>query len=92
MIEQTERDQVYHAKRLEHLRALRKRIQKDGASAIPKFDAHPGRNRPLQQIGYISDCDEDICQEDGGGTESDDDGQVYAIENSMEDLSDSDSM
>ncbi len=92
MIEQTERDQVYHAKRLEHLRALRKRIQKDGASAIPKFDAHPGRNRPLQQIGYISDCDEDTCQEDGGGTETDDDGQVYAIENSMEDRSDSDSM
>jgi hypothetical protein len=92
MIEQTERDQVYHSKRLEHLRALRKRIQKDGASAIPKFDAHPGRDRPLQQIGYISDCDEDVCQEDGRVTESDDDGQVYAIENSMEDCSDSDSM
>ena len=75
------------------MRALRKRIQKDGESAIPKFDAHPGRNRPLQQIGYISDCDEDICKEDGRGSESDDDDfQLYAIENSMEDRSDSDSM
>ena len=92
MIEQTERDQVYHSKRLDHLRALRKRIQKDGASAIPKFDAHPGRDRPLQQIGYISECDEDDCKEDVGGAESDDDGQVYAICNALEDCSDSDSM
>ena len=97
MIEQTERDQVYHSKRLDHLRALRKRIQKDGASAIPKFDAHPGRDRPLQQIGYISECDEDECdeddcKEDAGGAESDDDGQVYAIRNALEDCSDSDSM
>ena len=74
------------------MRALRKRIQKDGASAIPKFDAHPGRDRPLQQIGYISECDEDDCKEDVGGAESDDDGQVYAICNALEDCSDSDSM
>ena len=86
MIEQTERDQVYYNKRLDHLKALRKRIQKDGAGAIPKFDPHPGRDRPLQQIGYVSDQGE----EDSGTEE--DDGHVYDVMNALESCSDSDSM
>jgi hypothetical protein len=92
MIEQTERDQIYYGKRLDHLKALRKRIQKEGASAIPKFEAHPGRDRPLQQIGYVSNCDEDAYEEDDSGAESDDDGHVCTDMNALESCSDSDSM
>ena len=92
MIEQTERDQIYYGKRLDHLKALRKRIQKEGASAIPKFDAHPGRDRPLQQIGYVSNCDEEAYEEDDSGAEIDDDGHVCTDMNALESCSDSDSM
>ena len=82
MIEQTERDQTYYEKRLEHLRALRVRVKKEGASAIPKIDPHPGRDRPLQSVGYISDEDEDEIK-----------GAGHAVDamNALDSCSDSDS-
>ena len=72
MIEQTERNQTYYEKRLEHLRALRKRIQKP----------HPGRDRPLQHMGYISEEDEDSTEEAG---------HVGDVMNALDSCSDSDS-
>lgn len=86
MIEQTKRDQVYYDKRLDHLRSLRKRIQKEGIAAIPKFEPYPGRDRPLQKMGYVSDHDGD---ESG---DEEEDGCMGGVVNELDSNSDSDSM
>ena len=50
MIESTKRDLAYYEKRLKHLVALNARIKRDGASAVPTIEPHPGRDRPLHAL------------------------------------------
>ena len=50
MIESTKRDLAYYEKRLKHLEALNARIKRDGASAVPTIEPHPGRDRPLHAL------------------------------------------